>query len=114
MVYDFHGFDLPPAPQDVYNGGRVIPVKWFLTNAKGGLVPSLSTLTDMQYAANTDCAGNAEGKPVSADSVGLVGGPVNSNTFTYLWQTKEIAPGCYNVMLKLDDSTTHSVMVNFR
>jgi hypothetical protein len=111
VVYDFHGFDLPPAPQGVYNGGRVIPVKWFLTNAKGGMLSPPSSFVVMQYAANTGCAGNPEGPAINAISVGEAS---TQPAFTYLWQTKDIAPGCYNLMLKLDDTTTRSVIVNFR
>lgn len=114
VVYDFHGLYLPPAPQGVYNGGRVIPINWSLTDATGHPITTATTFVDMQYAANSNCSGAPEGPAIHADTPGMDDGMLRWVPFKYLWQTKGIAPGCYNLMLRLDDTTTHSVMVKFR
>lgn len=114
VAYRFHGLYMPPAPQGSYNGGRVIPITWYLTDAAGQPITAATTFVDMQYAANTNCSGAPEGPAFHAVTPGMNDGPLDPLTFKYLWQTKGIAPGCYNLMLKLDDSTTHSVMVVFR
>lgn len=114
VAYNFLGLNLPPAPRGSYNAGAIIPVNWFLTNSKGRLITADSSFVDIFYAANTDCAGAPEGPQVDARSVGRLSEPVGILGFTFLWQTKGIAPGCYNIMVKLDDTTTHSVMVKLR
>ncbi len=114
VAYDVHGLSLPPAPQGVYNGGRVIPITWYLTDAAGNPITTPSSFIDMQYAANTDCAGGPEGPALHAVTPGVDDGPLDPLAFKYLWQTKGIAPGCYSLMLTLDDTTTRTVLVNFR
>lgn len=117
--YAFTGF-LPPLSGESYAGifklGRTIPVKWTLADASGGWIGALSAVESIQLAANSGCAGDADGTPFDPGSTSAVGLRYDAvaNQYVFNWQTSGLAAGCYTLAVKLDDGTTHGTTLRLR
>jgi hypothetical protein len=114
VQYAFSGF-LPPMEQrSSFKAGSTIPVKWQLLNSTGSPITSLSAITSLQVGYNGACSGDPDGAVVDAGDAGYSGLRIAGSQFIFNWQTKGLPAGCYNLMLKLDDTSTHSVLVTLR
>lgn len=114
VAYGFSGFAPPVANRSTFKAGSTIPLKWQLTNATGGAISTLSSVQAVQFATNGACEGEASGAPIDAGDAGNSGLRYGGGQFLYNWQTKGLAAGCYNILLKLDDTTTQGVVVQLR
>jgi predicted extracellular nuclease len=119
--YLFSGFFSPVSiTGKTFNAGSSIPLKWRLQNAQQASVSSLSSIRSIQVAPDPSCQGGGEGiafDPSSffdATSSGDSGLRLEGNTFQFNWKTTGLAPGCYAVMVALDDGTSKTTFVALR
>jgi hypothetical protein len=63
------------------------------------------------FAPNRSCTNGAEGTPVQANSAGNSGLRLDGAIYEFEWQTKRPAPGCYSVLIGLDDDSVRSRLV---
>jgi hypothetical protein len=96
--------------------GDTVPLLWRLTNAHGRTAGSLSSMTSLMVAANTNCSGNPEGKPFVPPSANRKGLTFERfyGLFGFEWNTKGLSAGCYSVQLSLDDGSMHSETIKLR
>lgn len=99
---------------DDFRAGRTIPLKWLLRTADGSFVRRLSAIRFVQFASNPSCTIGAEGTAVNASSAGNSGLQLDGAVYEFNWQTKGLAPGCYSVLIGLDDDTVRSRLVLLR
>jgi hypothetical protein len=117
--YAFTGF-LAPLGSEAYAGlfklGRTIPVKWTLAGASGASVSDLGAVRSLQVAANSVCAGDADGTPLDPGSSSASGlrYDASANQFIFNWNTSGLAAGCYTILLTLDDGTSHGTTLRLR
>ena len=118
-AYNFIGF-LPPLSSGAFSGvfrlGSTIPIKWQLLDANGTFISSLSVIASLKIDSVT-CQGESDStEPFDPGSSGNTGLRYDSvaNQYIFNWQTKGLAAGCYNIVLRLDDSTIHSTRVQLR
>jgi hypothetical protein len=116
VLYDFGGF-LPPLPGDssgVFKLGSVVPVKFRLTDA-GGLpvATAVARLTLQMYAG-----GQPVGTPIDATPPGNadVGDlfRYDGGQYIYNLSTKALAVGTWQLQVRLDDGTVHSVAIGLK
>lgn len=128
-VYEFIGFAPPLGPAGTYdsptfadpaNLGSDVPIKWRLNDLEGNPITDRATLASLRAERNGDCAGAPEGPGVLLYS--LETGPA-SNTFkfdkktqqfVFNWDTstvEHLGPGCYSLILELDDGSAAKVVV---
>jgi hypothetical protein len=63
-------------------------------------------------AYNGNCAGNPDATPLVVDSPGNSGLRWDGMQFIFNWKTPDgAAPGCYSILVGLDDNSTHSQIV---
>ena len=110
--YAFGGF-LPPAGNPA-KAGSTIPLKWALLDGSGHIVGSLASIISLQVAPS-DCV--TVGPP--AQNAAATGGTTlrfdpASGQFHFNWSTKGMTPGCYGVLLGLDDGSSKSLIVTLR
>jgi uncharacterized delta-60 repeat protein len=102
--YQFSGF-LPPFDQDnSYNLGRVLPIKFQLTDYAGNVISNLSAVLSIRVQA-IDAQGNPLGAPfipIPAAGTGLRY-DATAHQFVYNWDTTGLAAGHYRILLTLDD-----------
>jgi hypothetical protein len=118
-TYTFIGF-LPPLSPNAFSGvfkqGSTIPIKWQLKDANGNFVGTLSTIASLQIDS-VACDGTADNTPPfdpgSSGNTGLRY-DTSANQYIFNWQTKGLVAGCYNVVLRLNDNTTHSTRVQLK
>jgi hypothetical protein len=104
--YTFRGF-LPPLSNGLaFAVNRSIPVKFQLTDTNGNAVTSLNAITSLQIQA-LDANGNPVGAPFAPVSSNNQGLQYNGGQYLINWQTKNVSAGSYEIVLKLNDGTTH-------
>jgi hypothetical protein len=116
VLYDFGGF-LPPVPADssgVFKLGSVVPVKFPLTDAGGlSVATAVARLTLQMYAG-----GQPLGTPIDATPPGNadVGDLFRYDGSQYLYNlsTKALAVGTWQLQVRLDDGTVHSVAIGLK
>ena len=116
VLYDFGGF-LPPLPGDstgVFKLGSVVPVKFRLTDAGGlSVATAVARLTLQMFAG-----GQPVGTPIDATPPGNadVGDlfRYDGNQYIYNLSTKALAVGTWQLQVRLDDGTVHSVAIGLK
>jgi hypothetical protein len=100
--YHFSGF-LPPLNSTLtIAANRTVAIKFQLTDYNGNLLTSLSAIVSLQVL-------NSQGTNVlSSGGNNALRYDPTSNQFVANWQTKNLAAGSYQVVLKLADGSTHS------
>jgi hypothetical protein len=107
VKYAFSGF-LPPLSKSlVFAVNRTIPIKFTLSDANGNAITSLSAVTSLQIQA-LDVNGNPAGAPFTPASTNSQGLQYNGGQYQFNWQTKGLAAGSYQIVLKLADGTTQT------
>ena len=99
---------------DGFKAGRTIPLKWELRLADGSFVRRLSAVQSIQFAPNASCTAGGEGAALRANSPGNSSLELDGIVYEFQWQTKGLAPGCYSVMIGLDDQAVRSRVVQLR
>jgi hypothetical protein len=116
VSYRWHGFLSPEDHHNRFEAGDTIPILWRLSDTRRRKAGSLSSVTSLQVAANTDCTGAAEAKPFNPVSQGNKGLRYYSffSVFEFEWKTKGLSEGCYSIVLSLDDGSKHSEVIKLR
>ncbi|HXH65694.1 MAG TPA: FG-GAP-like repeat-containing protein [Candidatus Limnocylindrales bacterium] len=116
VLYNFGGF-LPPIPKDntgVFSKGGTLPVAFQLSDVNGTqITTAVANLTVQQVSGSV-----LVGVPVDAIA------PGNSDTgnlfrfdgqkYIYNLSTKPLASGTWQVQVRLDDGTVHSVLIGVK
>jgi hypothetical protein len=116
VLYDFGGF-LPPVPGDssgVFKLGSVVPVKFRLTDAGGlSVATAVAHLSLQMYAG-----GMPVGTPIDATPPGNADAGdlfrYDGNQYIYNLSTKALAVGTWQLQVRLDDGTVHSVAIGLK
>jgi uncharacterized delta-60 repeat protein len=107
VSYKFSGF-LPPLSQGLtYAINRTIPIQFQLTDASGKVINSLSAVSSLQIQA-LDVKGNPVGSPFNPTGTGGTSLNYGAGQYQFNWQTKGLAAGSYQIVLKFADGTTHT------
>jgi parallel beta-helix repeat protein len=105
--YKFSGF-LPPLSNGLtFAVNRTIPIKFSLSDANGNAISSLSAVTSLQIQA-LDANGHPVGNPFNPSSTNNQGLQYSGGQYQFNWQTKGLAAGSYEIVLKLADGTTQT------
>jgi len=113
-AFTFSGFLNPvnnPPWLNTGKGGRTIPVKFWVKDASGNYVTSLSAV-DIKYKKVT--CGTWSTDPTDSIEAYATGGTILRNDgsqFIYNWSTP--AAGCYVLMVFLSDGTQHNANFQF-
>jgi hypothetical protein len=99
---------------NVFQAGSTIPLKWTLANAQGKFAGNLSSFTSLQIAAHPDCAAAPEGAPFTAGTPGDSALSYFYGQFQFNWKTTGLPAGCYGVLLRLDDGSTRSAIMQLK
>jgi predicted extracellular nuclease len=114
--YIFKGF-LPPLRPGSNGGsfelGREIDLRWELLNAQGRHIVNRSAILALQAAFNASCTIGGEG-PAFNLITGHSEIEIEGGRYEFDWRTKGLSPGCYSILLSLDDGTTQRTIVNLR
>jgi Right handed beta helix region/Matrixin len=103
VLYFFGGFQAPLSQGLSFAVNRVVPIRFQLTDLSGAAVATLSAVSSLQVApVNTDGSLGTPFNPASAGNNGL---RLDGSTFAFDWQTKGLAVGKYEILLKLADGT---------
>jgi hypothetical protein len=133
-LYTFTGFQSPlatagtlnaPSNSGTGNFNSGVPLKWSLTDSTGATVTSLSSLQTMvaTFYVGGVCTPGAATGPSSVlynPTQGATGGSTfrtSGGGFIFNWATKKLAtgPGCYEVILQLNDgSTPRATQINLQ
>jgi Bacterial Ig-like domain (group 3) len=127
VLYKFNGFFTPLGPAGTYSGafnfGKVVPVKWQLTDNNGNIISSLSSLTRMTAYFNEPAPASGT-CPISTIGSAIVlylptsGAAGNStfrfssNQFVFNWDTSSADPygrGCFTLAVQLNDGSVPKV-----
>ncbi len=111
VTYVFGGFGSPLGGE--FKPGSTLPVKFQLLDGNGNLITTTTAIAAIQYAWNARCDGSPDGGWQTAATTGgsrLRFDPTDMQ-FVYNWKTSGIAGGCYSLGVKLDDTTTRSIIV---
>ncbi len=107
VQYHFSGF-LPPLGNGLaFAVNRTIPVKFTLSDYNGNAITSLSAVSSLQIQA-LDANGNPVGAPFNPTSTNNQGLQFSGGQYQFTWQTKGLAAGSYEIVLKLADGTTQT------
>jgi uncharacterized repeat protein (TIGR03803 family) len=98
--YNFSGFLKPVNQPLIFGAGRTIPIRFYLTDAFGNYITTLSAVTALQVIY-------PDGSMHAIS--GLLYDPT-ANQYVANWKTKGLMPGSYTISLSLLDGTTHSEM----
>ena len=116
VLYDFGGF-LPPVPGDssgVFKLGSVVPVKFRLTDAGGLAVASaVARLTLQMYAGGQPLGTPIDATPPGNADVGDLF-RYDGSQYIYNLSTKALAVGTWQLQVRLDDGTVHSVAIGLK
>jgi hypothetical protein len=125
-AYAFMGFLSPlspagtvSAPSDSGSGNftKGVPLKWQIKDSSGAFLTSLTTTQTLYaayYVGGICTAGAATGQTfvLYLPTSGATGGSTfrydtNNNQFLFNWSTKQLVtgPGCYEVVLQLNDGS---------
>ena len=108
--YPWGGFVTPPLAHA--NAGRAIPVEFSL----GGPVGPTAVAAGFPRTAPVACG--SSGSPAGGDAAEVIGGGLRydaaSGRFSLVWKTDRSWAGtCRALVVKLDDGSTHSLVVQF-
>lgn len=124
VQYKFTGFLTPLGPAGTYSGGfnfgKVVPVKWQLTDFNGNLISSTKSLSVMvAYFTGAPPASGVCPIATSSNSILLyspTAGAAGNSTFRYSsgqfifnWDTSSADPygrGCFTLSVQLNDGST--------
>jgi N-acetylneuraminic acid mutarotase len=114
--YNFSGFLQPVDPLPMVNGakaGSAIPVKFSLSGNKGMRIFAAGFPASQQLACGSGKPSELEDIPmVSASGLSYT---ASSDTYTYVWKTDKAWAGtCRQLLLKLNDGTTHVAHFQFK
>ena len=116
VLYNFGGF-LPPVPNDsagVFKLGSVVPVKFRLTDASGVSVATAVARLALQLYMG----GQPVGTPIDATPPGNadVGDlfRYDGSQYIYNLSTKALTVGTWQLQVRLDDGTVHSVAIGLK
>jgi len=112
VFYNFTGF-LPPVPNDgsgVFKLGRTVPVKFQLLNDRGGAVSTAIAGITMQMVSGGVPVGTPidATAPGSADSGNLF--RYDGSEYIYNLDTTPLSMGTWQMQVKLDDGSVHTVL----
>jgi hypothetical protein len=108
--YAFSGF-LPPLNQNIAFGlNRTIPIKFQLSSSTGSLATSLSAVSSLQIQA-LDSHGSPVGAPFNPTPSGGTALRNDGSQYVFNWQTKGLAAGSYEIVLKLSDGTMQTKVI---
>jgi hypothetical protein len=96
--YNFSGFLKPVNQPLIFGVGRTIPIRFYLTDAFGNYISTLSAVTALQVIY-------PDGSKHAIS--GLLYDPT-ANQYVANWKTKGLVPGSYTISLSLLDGTTHT------
>jgi hypothetical protein len=108
--YQFGGFLPPLAPDGDYQLGRVIPIKFLLTDFYGNPITGLGAVESLQIQQVT-AGGQPLGAAFAPASPGNTALRNNGPDFIFNWQTKGLAAGLYEIIVTLADGTVHTIEV---
>jgi hypothetical protein len=112
VLYNFTGF-LPPVLSDgsgVFKLGRTVPVKFQLLNARGAAVSTAVAELTMQMVSGGVPIGTPidATAPGSADSGNLF--RYDGSQYIYNLDTTPLSMGTWQIQVKLDDGSVHTVL----
>lgn len=113
VVYNFVGFLPPLNPglnRGVFNAGQNVPLKWLLLNASGGHIAAANAIRFAEAAPNAACVAGGEGAPFPIGSEL----EIEDGGYQLNWKTKGASPGCYSILVGLDDNSVHTSIVQLR
>ena len=110
--YVFSGF-LEPLRSGNFGGrfeiGKNISLEWELQNASHGFITTRTAVTSLQVAPNESCTATGAGTPFRpASNNGL---RIDGHKYDFDWRTDGLHPGCYSILLTLDDGTVQTSIV---
>jgi virginiamycin B lyase len=109
--YQYSGF-LPPLSNGLaFEVNRTIPIKFTLSDGNGNAITSLSAVTSLQIQA-LDANGNPVNAPFNPTSTNNQGLQNTGGQYLFNWQTKGLAAGSYQIVLKLADGTTQTKRIS--
>ncbi len=117
-LYNFVGF-LPPIPNDgsrVFKLGSTVPVKFQLTGASGTFVSTATArLTVEQVSGTTPVGTPIDATPSGGANTGdLFRYDSTSNQYVFNLSTKPLLVGKWQLQVRLDDGTEHTVQIGLR
>jgi len=123
--FDFMGFKRPvrdlPKTNSV-KAGRVIRVRWSISDGNGGTIRDPSVVESLQVAPAPTCEASGElgdatpartvGKPKMKSKAKRKG---KSGRLAYRWKTsRDMRGGCQYLILRLADGSTHMALFEFK
>jgi predicted extracellular nuclease len=110
--YIFSGF-LQPLRSGEFGGrfevGKNITLEWELQNVSHGFITTRTAIASLQVAPNETCTPGGAGTPFHpASNNGL---RIEGHKYDFDWRTDGLRPGCYSILLALDDGTTQTSIV---
>ncbi|HEY6928953.1 MAG TPA: PxKF domain-containing protein, partial [Thermoanaerobaculia bacterium] len=135
VPYTFIGFLSPlstagtltaPSNSGSGNFSKGLPIKWQVKDSSGNFVTSLTstqTLQAVYYAGGVCTTGQATGQAfvLYQPTTGATGGSTfrydsNNNQFLFNWSTKVVTtgPGCYELVLQLNDGSVKATNINLQ
>jgi hypothetical protein len=103
--YKFSGFLDPLEEGRTYHLGRTLPIKFQLTDYNGNAITDLSAVQSLKVArVNPDGSTGAPFDPASDRGLHVVG-----HHFELNWKTGGLAAGTYQIQLRLNDGTLHTL-----
>jgi hypothetical protein len=115
--YVFKGFlsPLKPGPNGgTFDAGDKLDLRWQLLNAQGRHIVTRSAIVVLQAAPNASCAIGGAGARFNLFPAAHAELELEDGGYEFDWKTKGLSPGCYSILLTLDDGTTQSTVVNLR
>jgi hypothetical protein len=105
--YSFSGFLEPVSLDRAFKLGSTIPIKWRLATASGGYITSLSAVTSLKVALDSNCDGTPDGTPFTPDAAGgtALRYDTTENQYIFNWKTTGLSAKCYEILLTLNDSS---------
>lgn len=112
--YQFSGFLSPLTPGGVYRLGRVIPVKFRLTDENGAVVSSAVARLALQQFSGEDPVG----EPIDATSVSSADSGsffrFSEDHYMYNLDTGSLSGGTWQLQAILDDGSVHTIQIGLK
>jgi len=97
------------SPAISVNAGSTVPVRWTITNANGAAISDLGVVTEITSAP---CPSGAR---IRASSAGNSDLRYNTDHFVFNWKTEKAWAGsCRDLIVQLNDGSSHSLTFQFR
>jgi hypothetical protein len=115
--YIFKGFLSPLKPGNnggTFDAGDNLDLRWELLNAQGRHIVTRSAIVVLQAAPNTSCTIGGEGPGFNLFPSAHSELEIENGGYEFDWKTKGLSPGCYSILLSLDDGATKSTVVTLR